>query len=217
MKNLSKLQFELLNLAIILLPFIYLGLAWKESSEAKLTVHTGLYYAIGSVLLIYFMAMIIDVIDSNRANKENFIVNSRIMRIILTVSAAIYGFIIFPNMLEFQANKHNDNQFLLIWMSITMIIGGNYQARVKPNSAYNGLLLHFFGEDVQTKNNRYQARVLVALGIISLLFFSLPMKISKENTMIFFSSLVMIGLLSAFLYAVLSTPKSLRFKTKKTI
>ena len=210
MKKISNLQFELLNFGLLSIPFVYLALNWAGSAESKVRQHNSLYIFMGLVVFMYLLPTLMAYIDSRSKDAALFLPNARTMRIVSTMFGVFYSSIAFREILFNGSKFHVGGSDFFLIIAIYFVIIGNYQSRVKANSAFNGLVLHFYSDKVQIKNNRYQGRAMMIVGVILFLLFCFLPEQNFDDGVWIFNLLTILGFSSAFLFAIFSTPRKER-------
>jgi hypothetical protein len=204
--KLSRIPFELIYISITLSPFIYLGLAWGNSAEAAKNSHNGLYVMMSLVVGFYIFPTILNYFDRLDPETHTMAANGRILKLIWVLFGACLGFY---GLLS-DSSKFDSIFRINILACIFMIIAGNYQSRIRPNSAYNALFMREYSDKVQAKANRYQGRVMILSGILlAIIFLIMPRTAFVESYSIAF----VVSIISTFgpqYYAIFSTPSTER-------
>jgi uncharacterized membrane protein len=178
MKKNTNLAKELLNIALLLAPFVFLLLKW-DSFPKRVPIHFdvagnpdsyrdkayGLLIVPGINVLLYLILLLLPRIDPRKAHYALFGSTVSIIRLLLT---AFFSFVAFAMMLH-SLGYHIEMTVLICYgVAALMLVLGNYIGTVRSN--------FFFGirtpwtlssEEVWTRTHRVTGRLWV---ISSLLF-----------------------------------------------
>jgi hypothetical protein len=207
--KLSKTQFEIICILVTLSPFVYLGLAWEGSTEAAKNNHSGLYIILSIVIGSYVVPTILNYFDQQNPSTDTMATNGKVLKLLLVLFGATAGFVgVYGKMLD--ANKLDSMYVTNILLCIFMIIMGNYQSRIRPNSVYNGLLMRDYSDKVQSKANRYQGRMMVLSGIVLVIAFSLLTRVGFLDGIVAVPFVSIMATVIPQYYAIYTTPPAER-------
>jgi hypothetical protein len=166
--------FELLILAIIMLPFAYVYFNWQP--KLSLIHQNKLYFYIIAVLFFYFFPLLMQFLDSRKPNAELLMKSAKRIRLIWSAYLSALGFILFYFLLnDFEYEKP---RLLGVALSLFLFASGNFRQNIHPSSIFagNGIFsskssLLPSEERNNRKNQRFMAKLFFWVGIVGTVFF----------------------------------------------
>lgn len=166
--------FELLILAIIMLPFAYVYIICK--AELPLTHQNKLYFYIIAVLFFYFFPLLMQFLDSRKPNAELLIRSAKRIRLIWSAHLSALGLILFYYLLN--DFEYEIPRLLGVALSLFLFASGNFRQNIHQSSIfagngifYNKANLNPSEERNNRKNQRFMAKLFFYVGIIGTVFF----------------------------------------------
>lgn len=164
---------------ILIAPFIFIAIFWNQFPD-KFPTHfnfkgevddysdktQGLFLLPGINLLMYFIFILLPVIDPSRKNYGLFQDKFKIIRLVLHL---FFAFIFFLNSFYALGYNVNISQLIIYGILILLLIIGNYLGNVRHN--------YFIGirtpwtlanEEVWTKTHRLAAKTWVSASLITM-------------------------------------------------
>ncbi len=168
MKN--RLLFELLIVAIVCLPFGYLGINWNENARLILQ-NNGYLYAIAA-FFFYVFPLLMQYLDSRKQNAEFLLRSDKRIRLIWSAYLASLGLILFYYLLN---DFENDKPRLMgIALSLFLFASGNFRQNIHPTSIFAGNGI-FKGDKTAEQSNRkiqrFTAKLFFWVGVVGTFFF----------------------------------------------
>ncbi len=170
----KNIPFELLILAIIMLPFAYIFVNWQP--KFSLIHQNKLYfYAIAAVFL-YFLPLVMQFLDSRKPNADMLVRSAKRIRLIWSVYLSVLGLILFYYLLnDFEYDKP---RMMGVALSLFLFASGNFRQNIHPSSIFagNGIFsikasLQPLEEQNNRKNQRFTAKLFFWVGIAGTIFF----------------------------------------------
>jgi len=166
--------FELLILAIIMLPFIYVYFICK--AELPPIHQNKVYFYIIAVLFFYFFPLLMQFLDSRKPNAELLIRSAKRIRLIWSAYLSALGLILFYYLInDFEYEKP---RLLGVALSLFLFASGNFRQNIHQSSIFagNGIFpvkanLLPTEERKNRKNQRFMAKLFFYVGIIGTVFF----------------------------------------------
>lgn len=166
--------FELLILAIIMLPFAYVYFNWQP--KLSLIHQNKLYFYIIAVLFFYFFPILMQFLDSRKPNAELLMKSAKRIRLIWSAYLSALGLILFYFLLnDFEYEKP---RLLGVALSLFLFASGNFRQNIHPSSIFagNGIFsskasLQPSEERNNRKNQRFMAKLFFWVGIVGTAFF----------------------------------------------
>lgn len=166
--------FELLILAIIILPFAYVYFNWQP--KISLIHQNILYFYTIAALFFYFFPLLMQFLDSRKPNAELLMRSGRRIRLIWSAYLSALGLILFYYLLnDFEYEKP---RLLGVALSLFLFASGNFRQNIHPSSIFagNGIFsskanLHPSEERNNRKNQRFMAKLFFYVGIVGTVFF----------------------------------------------
>jgi hypothetical protein len=166
--------FELLILAIIMLPFAYVYFNWQP--KLSLIHQNKLYFYIIAVLFFYFFPLLMQFLDSRKPNAELLMKSAKRIRLIWSAYLSALGLILFYFLLnDFEYEKP---RLLGVALSLFLFASGNFRQNIHPSSIFagNGIFsskasLQPSEERNNRKNQRFMAKLFFWVGIVGTAFF----------------------------------------------
>ncbi|OFY87586.1 MAG: hypothetical protein A3F72_05615 [Bacteroidetes bacterium RIFCSPLOWO2_12_FULL_35_15] len=189
---------------ILIAPFVFIAIFWNQFPD-KIPTHfnfsgepddysdklQGVLLMPGINILLYFLFLVLPVIDPSRKNYGLFQDKYKIIRIVLHL---FFAFAFFLN--AFYALGYNFNiSFLIIYSTLVLfLILGNYLGNIRHN--------YFIGirtpwtlanEKVWTKTHRFAAKIWVVATLITMV--ALPFFSSQISEFLFLAYLAVIAII----------------------
>ena len=172
MKN--RLLFELSIIAIVCLPFVYLGMHWNESARLILQ-NNGYLYAIAA-FFFYVFPLLMQYLDSRKQNAEFLLRSDKRIRLIWSAYLASLGLILFYYLLN---DFENDKPRLMgIALSLFLFASGNFRQNIHPTSIFAGTGIFTRDKTAQKmeeqsnrKIQRFTAKLFFWVGVAGTFFF----------------------------------------------
>ncbi|MCX6216604.1 SdpI family protein [Spirosoma sp.] len=182
----NTFSIEILILALLVAPLIYLGLIWNQL-PAEITTHYDLagkangwmtkeqaaLYTVGISLLLYLLLRYLPMIDPK---KQLQTANYQKLRLMFTLLiSAIMSWVFYMG--NHSISSENFVSVLMVIISVTIAGVGNYITTIKPNW-FVGIRTPWTldNEIVWRKTHRLGGRLMVAGGIVgAVLAFLLPL------------------------------------------
>jgi hypothetical protein len=166
--------FELLILAIIMLPFAYVYFNWQP--KFSLIHQNKLYFYTIAVLFFYFFPLSMQFLDSRKPNAELLMKSAKRIRLIWSAYLSALGLILFYFLLnDFEYEKP---RLLGVALSLFLFVSGNFRQNIHPSSIFagNGIFsskssLLPSEERNNRKNQRFMAKLFFWVGIVGTVFF----------------------------------------------
>jgi len=172
--NKKNTSFELLILAIIMLPFAYVYFHWQP--ELSLIHQNKLYFYTIAVLFFYFFPLLMQFLDSRKPNAELLIRSAKQIRLIWSAYLSSLGIILFYFILNSFENEKP--RLLGVALSLFLFASGNFRNNIHSSSIFagNGIFsskanLHPSEERNNRKNQRFMAKLFFWVGIVGTVFF----------------------------------------------
>lgn len=170
----KNIPFELLILAIIMLPFAYIYINWQP--EFSLIHQNKLYFYAIAALFFYFLPLLMQMLDSRKPNAELLLKSAKRIRLIWSAYLAALGLILFYYLLnDFEYDKP---RLLGVALSLFLFASGNFRQNIHPSSIFagNGIfsskaILQASEERNNRKNQRFMAKLFFWVGIVGTVFF----------------------------------------------
>ncbi len=176
----KNITFELFIIAIVLSPFAYLGFYWDENMKIISQNSTYLYGV--SAFFFYLFPLLMQFLDSKKANAELLVRSDKRIRLIWSSYLAALGFILFYYLLN---DLENDKPRLMgVALSLFLFASGNFRQNLHPTSIFAGS--NFDNKTQQAceerslrQIQRFNARFFFWIGIAGTVFFLY----FKQNTL----------------------------------
>ncbi len=170
----KNIPFELLILAIMILPFAYIYLYWQP--KFSLIHQNKLYFYTIAVLFFYFFPLLMQYLDSRKPNAELLVRSAKRIRLIWSAYLSALGLILFYYLLnEYEYDKP---RLLGVVLSLFLFASGNFRQNIHPSSIFagNGIfsnkaILQAAEERNNRKNQRFMAKLFFWVGIVGTVFF----------------------------------------------
>ncbi len=168
----KHIPFELCILAIILSPFVYLGIYWSE--ETRVNLQNSSYLYIGAVSFFYIFPLLMQYLDSRKPNAELLIRSDKRIRLIWSSYLAALGFILFYYLLN---DLENDQPRLMgVALSLFLFASGNFRQNIHPTSIFAGSNFKDKTQQAHEERNlrqiqRINSRLFFWVGIAGTIFF----------------------------------------------
>lgn len=168
----KHIPFELCILAIILSPFVYLGIYWSE--ETRLNLQNSSYLYIVAVSFFYIFPLLMQYLDSKKPNAELLIRSDKRIRLIWSSYLAALGFILFYYLLN---DLENDKPRLMgVALSLFLFASGNFRQNIHPTSIFAGSNFKDKSQQAYEERNlrqiqRINSRLFFWVGIAGTIFF----------------------------------------------
>ncbi|CAH0995417.1 hypothetical protein EMA8858_01538 [Emticicia aquatica] len=168
------LSFELLNLIIVLTPFIYLGINWQPNF---LITHKSNLYLYGLALIFfYLLPFFMQYLDSKKPNADFLLRSDKRIRLIWSSYLAALGIILFYYSIF---DLDNDKpRFLGVALSLFLFASGNFRQNLHPSSIFANNSFTKKSESLQPKDEkskrkiqRFTAKLFFWVGICGTIFF----------------------------------------------
>jgi hypothetical protein len=174
----KHIPFELCIIAIILSPFAYLGVSWRE--ETKIFFENSIYLYGIAVSFFYTFPLLMQYLDSRKPNAAFLLRSDKRIRLIWSSYLAALGFILFYYLLN---DLENDKPRLMgVALSLFLFASGNFRQNIHPTSIFAGSGL-FNLKPFEERNNRqiqrFTAKLFFWVGIAGTIFFLY----FKQNTL----------------------------------
>lgn len=168
----KHIPFELCIIAIILSPFVYLGIYWSE--ETKLNLQNSIYIYTVAVSFFYIFPLLMQYLDSQKPNAELLIRSDKRIRLIWSSYLAALGIILFYYLLN---DLENDQPRLMgVALSLFLFASGNFRQNIHPTSIFAGNNFKDKTQQNYEERNlrqiqRINSRLFFWVGIVGTIFF----------------------------------------------
>ncbi len=170
----KNIPFELLILAIIMLPFAYICFSWQP--KFSLSHQSKLYYYVYAVVFFYVVPLLMQFLDSRKPNAELLLKSARRIRLIWSAYLSALGLILFYYLLN--DYEYDKPRLLGVALSLFLFASGNFRQNIHPSSIFagNGIFsnkasLQASEERTSRKNQRFMAKLFFWVGIVGTVFF----------------------------------------------
>lgn len=180
-------NFEILIIAILLAPFVYLFQNWQPELFAQ-NFSSFMVYCV-AVIIFYFLPLFFQQLDAKRINADVLVRSGKKIRLIWTSYLSVLGFILFYY--SFNNLSEERIRFLGVALSLFLFASGNFQQNLHPTSAFagNGWLLKNPNEKTYRASQRFTSKLFFWVGIAGTIFF-----ISNWNPLLNMWGLIFIGI-----------------------
>lgn len=168
----KHLPFELSIIAIILSPFAYLSICWRE--EIKIYLENSIYIYGIAVIFFYILPLLMQYLDSRKPNAKFLIRGDKRIRLIWSSYLAALGFILFYYLLN---DLENDQTHLMgVALSLFLFASGNFRQNIHPTSIFAGSNFKDKTQQEYEERNlrqiqRINSRLFFWVGIAGTIFF----------------------------------------------
>lgn len=188
---------------ILIAPFLFIAIFWNQFPD-KIPTHfnfngepddysdklQGVLLMPGINILLYFLFLVLPVIDPSRKNYGLFQDKYKIIRIVLHL---FFAFTFFLNAFYALGYQFNVSMMIIYGVLLLLLILGNYMGNIRHN--------YFIGirtpwtlsnEEVWTKTHRFAAKIWVFASLITMLV--IPFVPTQAGEIVFISYLAVIAI-----------------------
>lgn len=168
----KHLPFELSIIAIILSPFVYLGIYWSEETKINLGNSIHLYGI--ALIFFYIFPLLMQYLDSRKPNAELLIRSDKRIRLIWSSYLAALGFILFYYLLN--DLEKDQTRLMGVALSLFLFASGNFRQNIHPTSIFAGSNFKDKKQQAYEERNlrqiqRINSRLFFWVGITGTIFF----------------------------------------------